>query len=120
MTRRSSRRQFLAQVGIGGAALSFAAPRIARAAGVNEKLNVGFVGAGGQAGAHTEPARAGWGSTASVSPRSTSRNGTACWARRAGRRRWATPTGGRCSRSTPRTWTWSSSPRRTTAISPPR
>ena len=53
MTRRSSRRQFIAQVGIGGAALSWAAPRIARAMAVNETLAVGFVGTGGQAGSHT-------------------------------------------------------------------
>ncbi len=53
MTCRSTRRQFIAQVGVGGATLSWAAPRLARARSLNEKLNVGFVAAGGQAGSHT-------------------------------------------------------------------
>jgi predicted dehydrogenase len=53
MIRRSTRRQFIAQVGVGGATLSWAAPRLARARSLNEKLNVGFVAAGGQGGSHT-------------------------------------------------------------------
>jgi hypothetical protein len=53
MTRRTSRRHFIAQVGVAGATLSLAVPRLARAQSVNEKLNVGFVAAGGQAGSHT-------------------------------------------------------------------
>ncbi|MHB1033649.1 MAG: Gfo/Idh/MocA family protein [Pirellulales bacterium] len=53
MTHRSTRRQFIAQVGAASAVLPWAVPRLARAASVNEKLNVGFVAAGGQAGSHT-------------------------------------------------------------------
>ena len=53
MIQRTTRRQFIAQVGVTGATLSWAMPRIARAQSVNEKLNVGFVAAGGQAGSHT-------------------------------------------------------------------
>ena len=53
MTRRTTRRQFIAQVGVAGATLSLAVPRLARSASVNEKLAVGFVAAGGQAGSHT-------------------------------------------------------------------
>ncbi len=53
MTHRTTRRQFITQVGAAGAALSWAVPRLARARSVNEKLNVGFVATGGQARSHT-------------------------------------------------------------------
>ena len=53
MSQRTNRRQFITQVGVAAATLSWAVPRLARAKSVNEKLNVGFVAAGGQAGSHT-------------------------------------------------------------------
>ena len=58
MTHRTTRRQFIAQVGAAGATLSWAVPRLARARSVNEKLNVGFVATAGQAGTHTGAAHA--------------------------------------------------------------
>jgi hypothetical protein len=47
-----SRRQFIRGVAAAGAA-SVAFPNVIRAQGLNEKLQVGFIGAGGQAGSHT-------------------------------------------------------------------
>jgi hypothetical protein len=52
MYQRTNRRQFITQVGVAAATLSWGVPRLARAKSVNEKLNVGFVAAGGQAGSH--------------------------------------------------------------------
>ncbi len=47
-----TRRDFIkGTVAVGTAAISF--PNIIRAQGLNEKLQVGFIGAGGQAGSHT-------------------------------------------------------------------
>ncbi|MGO8750935.1 MAG: Gfo/Idh/MocA family oxidoreductase [Thermoguttaceae bacterium] len=53
MTRRTTRRQFIAQAGVASATLSWAVPALARTRSVNEKLNVGFVATGGRAEGHT-------------------------------------------------------------------
>ena len=53
MTRRTTRRQFIAQVEVASATLSWAVPALARTRSVNEKLNVGFVATGGRAEGHT-------------------------------------------------------------------
>ena len=61
MTRRTTRRQFIAQAGVASATLSWAVPALARTRSVNEKLNVGFVAIGGRAEAHTPALPTTWG-----------------------------------------------------------
>ena len=47
-----TRRQFVKRsVAVGAASVAF--PRLIRAQGLNEKLQVGFIAVGGRAGAHT-------------------------------------------------------------------
>jgi hypothetical protein len=48
-----TRRQFIKCTAAVGAAYSIGFPSLIRAQGLNEKLQVGFIGAGGQAGSHT-------------------------------------------------------------------
>jgi predicted dehydrogenase len=48
-----TRRQFIKRTAALGVVSSIAFPRLIRAQGLNEKLQVGFVAAGGRAGAHT-------------------------------------------------------------------
>jgi hypothetical protein len=48
-----SRRQFIKGTAAVGAACTIGFPSLLRAGGLNEKLQVGFIGAGGQAGSHT-------------------------------------------------------------------
>jgi predicted dehydrogenase len=48
-----TRRQFLKGTAVVGATCSIGFPSLVRARGLNEKLQVGFVGSGGRAGAHT-------------------------------------------------------------------
>ncbi|MGB2865712.1 MAG: Gfo/Idh/MocA family oxidoreductase [Sedimentisphaerales bacterium] len=48
-----TRRQFLKRTAAVGAACSIGFPSLIRAQGLNEKLQVGFIAAGGQAGSHT-------------------------------------------------------------------
>jgi len=48
-----TRRQFLKRTAAVGAASSISFPNLIRAQGLNEKLQVGFIAAGGRAGAHT-------------------------------------------------------------------
>jgi hypothetical protein len=48
-----TRRQFIKGTVAAGAACSIGFPSLIRAQGLNEKLQVGFIGAGGQAGSHT-------------------------------------------------------------------
>ncbi|MBN2139052.1 MAG: Gfo/Idh/MocA family oxidoreductase [Sedimentisphaerales bacterium] len=48
-----TRRQFIKRTSAAAAACSIGFPSLIRAKGLNEKLQVGFVGAGGQAGSHT-------------------------------------------------------------------
>jgi hypothetical protein len=48
-----TRRQFVKYTAAVGAAYSIGFPSLIRAQGLNEKLQVGFIGAGGQAGSHT-------------------------------------------------------------------
>ncbi len=48
-----TRRQFLKRTAAAGAACSIGFPILIRAQGLNEKLQVGFIAAGGQAGSHT-------------------------------------------------------------------
>jgi len=51
-----TRRQFIQRTAAIGAACSIGFPSLIRAKGLNEKLQVGFVAAGGRAGAHTSAA----------------------------------------------------------------
>jgi hypothetical protein len=48
-----TRRQFVKRTVAAGAACSISFPKLIRAQGLNEKLQVGFIAAGGRAGAHT-------------------------------------------------------------------
>jgi hypothetical protein len=48
-----TRRQFVKRTAAVGAVCTIGFPQLLRAKGLNEKLQVGFVGAGGQAGSHT-------------------------------------------------------------------
>ncbi len=48
-----TRRQFIKGTAAVGAACTISFPRLIRAQGLNEKLQVGFIAAGGRAGAHT-------------------------------------------------------------------
>jgi len=48
-----TRRQFIKRTAAAGAACSIGFPSLIRAQGLNEKLQVGFIAAGGRAGAHT-------------------------------------------------------------------
>ncbi len=48
-----TRRQFIKRTAAVGAACSIGFPSLIRAQGLNEKLHVGFIAAGGRAGAHT-------------------------------------------------------------------
>lgn len=48
-----TRRQFLRNSAAFGAACTIGVPRLIRAQGLNERLQVGFIAAGGQAGSHT-------------------------------------------------------------------
>ena len=48
-----TRRQFVKGAAVLGGASAFGFPNIVRAQGLNEKLQVGFVAVGGQAGSHT-------------------------------------------------------------------
>jgi hypothetical protein len=48
-----TRRQFIKRTAAIGAACSIGFPNLIRAQGLNEKLHVGFIAAGGRAGAHT-------------------------------------------------------------------
>ncbi len=48
-----TRRQFIKGTAAAGAVCTIGFPKLIRAQGLNEKLQVGFVGAGGQAGSHT-------------------------------------------------------------------
>jgi hypothetical protein len=48
-----TRRQFIKRTAAVGAACSIGFPNLIRAQGLNEKLQVGFIAAGGQAGSHT-------------------------------------------------------------------
>ena len=48
-----TRRQFIKRTAAVGAACSIGFPNLIRAQGLNEKLQVGFIAAGGRAGAHT-------------------------------------------------------------------
>ena len=48
-----SRRQFMTSAAAIGAASTFGFPNIVRGQGLNEKLQVGFIATGGQAGSHT-------------------------------------------------------------------
>jgi len=48
-----TRRQFISRAAAIGAASTLGFPNIVRAQGLNEKLQVGFIAAGGQAGSHT-------------------------------------------------------------------
>jgi predicted dehydrogenase len=48
-----TRRQFVKRTAAFGAACTIGFPRLIRAQGLNEKLQVGFIAAGGRAGAHT-------------------------------------------------------------------
>jgi predicted dehydrogenase len=48
-----TRRQFIKRTAAVGAACSIGFPNLIRAQGLNEKLHVGFIAAGGRAGAHT-------------------------------------------------------------------
>ena len=56
MSSRTTRRQFLAQVGVAGAACSQVLPRLAHAKPSKSSLNVGFVATGGRAKAHVDAA----------------------------------------------------------------
>jgi len=49
-----TRRQFIKGTVAAGAVSSIGFPNLIRAQGLNEKLQVGFIGAGGQAGSHTD------------------------------------------------------------------
>ncbi|MGE5294898.1 MAG: Gfo/Idh/MocA family protein [Solirubrobacterales bacterium] len=49
-----TRRQFLGGAVAAGAACTLSFPKLIRAQGLNEKLQVGFIAVGGRAGAHTE------------------------------------------------------------------
>jgi len=48
-----TRRQFIKGTVVAGTACTLGFPSLIRAQGLNEKLQVGFIGAGGQAGSHT-------------------------------------------------------------------
>jgi predicted dehydrogenase len=48
-----TRRQFLGGAAVAGAVSTIGFPKLIRAQGLNEKLQVGFIAAGGQAGSHT-------------------------------------------------------------------
>ena len=48
-----TRRQFMKRTAAVAATCSIGFPRLIRARGLNEKLQVGFIAAGGQAGSHT-------------------------------------------------------------------
>ena len=48
-----TRRQFIKGTAAVGAACTVGFPNLIRAQGLNEKLQVGFIGAGGQASSHT-------------------------------------------------------------------
>ncbi|HLB73998.1 MAG TPA: twin-arginine translocation signal domain-containing protein, partial [Sedimentisphaerales bacterium] len=48
-----TRRQFIKSAAAVAATSSIGFPNIIRAQGLNEKLQVGFIAAGGQAGSHT-------------------------------------------------------------------
>jgi len=49
-----TRRQFMKSTAVIGAASALSFPKLLRAQGLNEKLQVGFVAVGGRAGAHTD------------------------------------------------------------------
>ena len=53
-----TRRQFVQRAAALGVVSTVGFPRLIRAQGLNEKLQVGFVGAGGQAGSHTNASHA--------------------------------------------------------------
>ena len=48
-----TRRQFVKRTAAAGATCAIGVPSLLRAQGLNEKLQVGFIAAGGRAGAHT-------------------------------------------------------------------
>ena len=53
MSNQPTRRKFIGQLGLAGAATTFGFPSLVRGQNINSKLQVGFVAVGGRAGAHT-------------------------------------------------------------------